>query len=124
MSDEAETTPATKRRARPAKAAPAEAPAVTEPTEGGRLRRKELVARVVAKSGAKRGEVIKVVEATLAVLGDALQAGEILVLPPLGNLQVKRRPDAKPEAPLTVKLRRGGGKGKAKEALAEAATAE
>jgi DNA-binding protein HU-alpha len=127
MTEETEAAPAKKPRAKRAKAATAAAAAPADaeaaPADGNRLRRKELIARVVAKSGAKRGEVTKIVEATLAVLGDALQAGEALVLPPLGNLQVRKRADAPEGSPLTLKLRRGG-KGKKKEALAEAAAAE
>ncbi|MFM2354487.1 MAG: hypothetical protein RLZZ528_223 [Pseudomonadota bacterium] len=112
-----------------AKAAVSPAPeAVAGPAAGGTtVRKKELIERVVAASGAKKKLVKDVVEATLKVLGDALASDETLAIPPFGKAKVnKHRGMAKGEM-LVVKLRRpgegdGGGKARAKaanDALAE-----
>jgi len=70
------------------------------------LRKKELVARVAGLSGAKRSAVRPIVEATLAALGDALSAGDELVLPPFGKLRVNRQRDLPTGAVMTLRLRR------------------
>lgn len=70
------------------------------------LRRKDLVDRVVKSSGAKKKAVREIVEATLKVLGDALEAGETLALPPFGKAKVNRHRDLGTAEMLTVKLRR------------------
>lgn len=82
------------------------------------VKRKDLVDRVTTLTGAKRKLVKSVVEATLSVLGEALSRGEDLRLPPFGNARVNRSRGEEGARTLTVKLRRGSGKG-AKEALAE-----
>ncbi len=88
------------------------------------VRLKDLIDRVVALSGAKRQSVKPVVEATLKVLGDALEAGENLVLPPLGRARLNRSKDTASGPMLTVKLKRGSaakaGKSGDDEGLAEA----
>ena len=50
-----------------------------------------------------------IIEAMLAILGDALAAGESLILPPLGRVRVNRTKEAANGAMLTIKLKRGGG---------------
>ena len=55
------------------------------------LRKKELIDRVVSKSGAKRKDAKPVVEAMLDVLGDALAQGEELNLQPFGKLKINRQ---------------------------------
>lgn len=93
---------------------------------GGGLRKKELIDRVVAATGARRRDAGPAVEATLAALGDALARGEALVLPPLGRMRVvKRKDSAKGGTTLTLKLSRGGAKGAAGEGgLAEPAESD
>ena len=82
---------ATKPRARPAaKAKPtpeaqvaaAASALVSAVGETIALRRKDLVERVVAASGAKKKQVKDIVAHTLKVLGDAIGKGEQLPLPP------------------------------------------
>ena len=104
----------------------------TEATEVGAvktLRKKELVERVVAASGAKKKIAKDIVEATLQVLGEALAAGEQLVLPPFGNAHKTREKDTPSGgSTMTVRLRRAGakkpgdaGEETGKEALADTA---
>ena len=80
------TTPRTKAPAKPAAkpATPAKAAEVAV------LRKKELIERVVARSGVKKKDAKPTIEAMLAVLGEALAAGEELNLQPLGKVMVKK----------------------------------
>jgi len=55
------------------------------------LRKKELIERVVAKSGSKKKDAKPAIEAMLEVLGTALANGEELNLPFLGKVMVKRQ---------------------------------
>ena len=85
----------TKRTASKAKAAPkTSAPVVVDaPTPvvaGPVMRKKELIEAVVARSGLKKKDVKPAVEATLAVLGDALQEGRALNLHPMGKVKINR----------------------------------
>lgn len=83
-------------------------------TEVKTLRKKELFERVVAESGVKKKDAKAVVEATLKVMGDALTAGEALVLPPFGKAKVNRQKDLGNGEMMVIKLRRqneGGGGG-------------
>jgi len=70
------------------------------------LRKKDLVERVCDQSGLKKKEVKPVVEATLKVLGDALQAGSALAIPPLGKARVNKQTGSTGDEVLVVKLRR------------------
>lgn len=70
------------------------------------LRKKEFIERVVVQSGAKRGEVKKISEAVLKVLGDALSAGEGLHLAPLGRARIARSADKSGAEVLVIKLKR------------------
>lgn len=79
--------------------APAKAPA------GSGLKLKDLVESVASATGAKKPEAKKAVEATLAALSAALQAGTDLNLPPLGKLRVARSTGSV----LTLKLRTKAG---------------
>lgn len=81
----------------------------TAATEAGAVVRvRDLVDRVAEASDQKKKDVRDVVEAVLAVLGKAIDAGEVLNLPPLGKLRVARAATAEAGA-ITLKLRRGGG---------------
>ena len=70
------------------------------------MRKKDLVERVAAMTGAKKRDVKPVVEATLQMLGNALASGEMLALPPLGRAKVNRKRDLPSGEVLMVKLRR------------------
>ena len=70
------------------------------------LRKKELIERVVARSGIKKKDAKPTVEAMLAVLGEALSNGEELNLQPFGKVMINRVID-KPNATVIVaKVRR------------------
>lgn len=109
------STPSTKK---PAAAKPAPVAVVTEegvavgkPPKTDSLRKKDLIQRVVAvMDGKKKGGVKEVVEATLSVLGEALQKGEALNLPPFGKARVAKSKGEGKTASLTVKLREAGQK--------------
>lgn len=107
--DDAEAKP--RKKARKAKAAEAAPAAEADEAAGGAMKKKDLIDRVVAATGAKRRDAGSVIEATLAAMGAALDAGEALTLPPLGRVRVVKRKDiAKGGASLTLKLARGGDK--------------
>ncbi len=87
------------------------------------LKKKELIERVAAAVGGKKKDVKEIVEATLAALGEALQKGEALHLPPFGHAKVSRSKGEGKDSSMTVKLRGAGEKvapRPKKEALAEA----
>ncbi len=64
-----------------------------EVTVANIVKRKEFMDRVIEKSGMKPKDVKPVVEATLAVLGDAIQQGEEVAVRPLGRMKVNRQKD-------------------------------
>ncbi len=101
--------------------APAAEPAAESAgAPGAVLKKKELLDRVVARSGVKKSEARDIVEAVLAELGAALARGEGLNLPPLGKAKVNRTRDNAQGEVLIVKLRRGGeGKETAQTPLAD-----
>ena len=71
-----------------------------------KVKKQELIDRVVAASGEKKSVVKPVVEATLKVLSDALLEGEAMQLPPLGKLKVQNDKDIGGGVhALTLKLR-------------------
>ncbi|GHE02856.1 hypothetical protein GCM10008024_24050 [Allgaiera indica] len=72
------------------------------------LLKRELFARVVAATDAKKPQVKQIVEATLAIIGQALADGEALNLPPLGKVRIVRSRDAGSAEVITLKLRRKG----------------
>ena len=87
---------------------------------------KDLIDRVATVSDQNKKEVRAIVEATLAELGKALEAGETLILPPLGRLRIANQKSDAAGQIMTLKLRRGGEKKPSKnagEALAEASEA-
>ena len=104
------TTPSKAAPKAAAKASPAKKPTVAsakpttvvqKPTPvvaGPDLKKNEFIDRVVEASGMKRKDVKPIVEATLAELGKAIEAGEQLNVEPLGKIKVKnekRLPNAK-----------------------------
>jgi DNA-binding protein HU-alpha len=54
------------------------------------LRKKELIEKVVARSGVKKKDAKPVVEAVLAELGVALTSNRGMALPPLGKIKINR----------------------------------
>lgn len=63
---------------------------VKSPDLQNALRKRELVERVVARTGTKKRDVKPVIEALLSELGEALADGRSLVLPPLGRVRINR----------------------------------
>jgi hypothetical protein len=83
--------------------------------KGASFKLKDLIDSVAGATGAKKPEVKKTVEATLAALGEALATGKSLAVPPLGKLRV-----VKNKGPaLTLKLRLADGAKAAGLALAD-----
>lgn len=82
--------------AKPQVAKPESVTAVAD--EAPVLRKKELIDRVVARSGVKKKDAKPTIEAMLAILGEALDKGEELNLHPMGKMKVTRvieKPNAK-----------------------------
>lgn len=80
----------------------------------------DLVDRVARALGRNRKEVRDTVSATLSELGLALDAGEVLNLPPFGKIRVNRAKTVGNGQTLTLKLRRANGAAKgATEGLVE-----
>ncbi len=71
---------------------------------------KDLIDRVATASDQNKKDVRAVVEATLAELGKALEAGETLILPPLGRVRIANQKSDAAGQIMTLKLRRGGRK--------------
>lgn len=74
------------------------------------LRIKDMLDRVVERSGARKAAVRPVLDAVLAELGEALSRGDSLSLPPLGKARVSRSKSEGGAEVIVVKLRRGAGK--------------
>lgn len=88
---------------------------------GPELKKRELLARVVTRSGVKKRDAKLVVEAMLAVMGEALAEGEELNLQPFGKLKINRVKESANGRILNCKLRQGmSGPQADKEGLAEA----
>jgi len=72
----------------------------------GDIRKKEFVERVAERSGERRGVVRKVLEAAFAEMGETLEQGKTLNLPPLGKLSVNRAKETDNAQVIIAKLRR------------------
>ncbi|ALI56204.1 HU family DNA-binding protein [Celeribacter marinus] len=70
------------------------------------LAKKDFLDRVTETSGAKRGTAKKIVDAVLMELGDALQRGENVNLPPLGKVSINRLKEAPNAHVVIAKIRR------------------
>ncbi|TMM54387.1 HU family DNA-binding protein [Sulfitobacter sabulilitoris] len=85
------------------------APSVVNSAEtvvlGPILRKKELIDRVVERSGIKKKDAKPVVEAMLAELGEALAENRELVLPPFGKFKIKREKTMPNGRAMVVKVR-------------------
>lgn len=78
------------------------------------LEKKALIEKVVAASGVRRRDAIKVVEATLEAIGEALDGGSKAKVSPLGQMRVIKSKAGGKALTHTLKLRRksastGGG---------------
>ncbi|SMY07879.1 HU family DNA-binding protein [Flavimaricola marinus] len=60
------------------------------PTLKVQVKKKEFLERVVERSGMRRGDAKTAMEATLAILGEALANGEEVNIPPFGKAKVNR----------------------------------
>jgi nucleoid DNA-binding protein len=108
-----------RKRATKAVAKPAEADAAEAPEAAPVLKLRDLVERCASRSGAKKPAAKPVIEAALAVIAEALDAGQSLNLPPLGRVRVARANDGPGGAMLTLKLKRAGSARKGEAPLAE-----
>ena len=91
----------------PVKVVPA--PVTEDPapeTEREALRKKEILDQVVLRSGVKRREAKPVVEAMLAIFGEALSDNRDIVAPPFGKMKVTRSKDLPAAQVLTCRVRR------------------
>ena len=61
----------------------------TDPVQS--MRKKDLLNRVAERSAVKRADAKLAMEATLEVLGEAIAAGDDIVLPGLGRIKVTRQ---------------------------------
>ncbi|WP_299041335.1 HU family DNA-binding protein [uncultured Tateyamaria sp.] len=125
----AKTTPKPKAPAKPtAAAAKPTAPVVVDaPTPvvaGPMMRKKELIEAVVAKSGMKKKDVKPAVEATLAVLGEALQDGRTLNLQPMGKVKINREKKLASGRMLVARIRQNDPSPAAQDAPASGDTGE
>lgn len=76
-------------------------PTVSDPA----MKKKELIETVTERSGVKKRDAKPVVEAMLAVLGEALAEGRELNLQPLGKTKLNRAKDVQGGRVLIVKMR-------------------
>lgn len=69
------------------------------------MRKKELIDTVVTRSGVKKKDAKPVVDAVLAVLGEALADNRELILPPMGRVKVRKEKKLPNGRVLVVKVR-------------------
>ena len=87
----------------------ASAPETVEGTEAPPLpdlRKREIIEAAVARSGVKKKNAKPVVEAVLALLGEALAEGRGLNMPELGKVRIARRQPQPRGEVIVCKLRR------------------
>ena len=65
----------------------------TGAVETANLSKKELIGRVMEHAGMKKGEARRAVDATMAVLGQALGEGKNIAAAPLGKMSIARQKD-------------------------------
>ena len=70
------------------------------------FRRPDLIGAVAARSALKRPEVKEVLDLVLDELGAALDARDMVILPPLGKIVIKARKGSGSASVLTAKIRR------------------
>ena len=69
------------------------------------MRKKELIDTVVIRSGIKKKDAKPVVDAMLAVLGEALGDNRELILPPMGRLKIRKEKKLPNGRVLVAKIR-------------------
>ena len=82
-----------------------EADVETPTAETTVIRKPQFIERVVERSEKRKRDVKPSVEAALAVLAEAIAAGEDLILPPLGKIKVVKSREIPGGAVHTIKLR-------------------
>ena len=88
-------------------AQPAVVTAMMEPVVlGPVLRKRELIQRVVDRSGIKKRDAKPVIDAVLSELGEALAENRELVLPPFGKMKVNRQKSVQNGQVFVAKVRR------------------
>ena len=70
------------------------------------LRKRELIQRVVDRSGIKKRDAKPVIDAVLSELGEALAENRELVLPPFGKMKVNRQKSVQNGQVFVAKVRR------------------
>ncbi len=70
------------------------------------MRKRELVDAVVDRCGIKKRYAKPAVEAALAILGEALEEGRSLQMPPLGRVKVQRSKELEDGQVIVAKVRR------------------
>lgn len=94
-------------KAAQADSAPAQPPeAEIAAVEAASLRKAELIERAIGRCNVKKRDAKPAIEAALAVLGEALAAGEELILPPLGRVRITRRIEKENAEILIARIRR------------------
>jgi len=100
------TAKATPRTATPAKPPVPKVVQMSEPqVSAPEMKKKELIDTVVERSGIKKKDAKPVVEAMLAVLGEAIGDGRKLNLQPLGKLRINRSEEKSNGRVIVCKLR-------------------
>lgn len=107
-------------------AAPKAAPVVVNEAKpvlsGPEMKKKELIEKVVERSGMKKRYAKPAIEAALAVLGEALDEGRELNLRPFGKMKVQRAKEVANGKVMMVRLRQPkNAPDEAKEGVADAA---
>ncbi|MCE0504204.1 HU family DNA-binding protein [Roseivivax sp. GX 12232] len=80
-------------------------PSVLPPAQQPGLKKRELVDKIVRRTGVKKKEVKPVIEAALEILGGALSEGRELNLKPFGKMKVQRVKEVPNGQVLVTKVR-------------------
>ncbi|SFQ56646.1 DNA-binding protein HU-alpha [Roseivivax halotolerans] len=80
-------------------------PSVLPPSQQPDLKKRELVDKIVKRTGIKKKDVKPVIEEALQILGDALSEGRELNLKPFGKMKVQRVKDVQNGQVLVTKVR-------------------
>jgi predicted DNA-binding protein (UPF0251 family) len=104
-------TPPASAKAKPAAAKPAKPAAAAKPAKekgagADAIRVKDLVETIAPNVSVKRPDIKATLEAALKAMADALTAGKVLNLPPLGKITVKRSSSNDNADMAVLKLRR------------------
>lgn len=77
------------------------------------LRNRELVEQAMARTGVKKKAAKPLIDAVLAIMGEAVADGRELNLKPFGRMRVSRSQGRGNNTVFVCKLRQGGGAGRA-----------